>query len=80
MEIYNEEYVYQVLMNDIDRQVFYDKCDNDDFDPFQQIWEWCGEKFGNDMWYHTYSEYNDCDIFAFKKDEHRTWFLMRWSS
>lgn len=75
MRIYNEEYVYQVIMEEPDRQKIDEIWDSVD-DP---IWIWCDETFGEDMWYSEYKEVSDIDVFYFKKEEHRSWFLIRWA-
>lgn len=78
MIVFNEQCIYQVWLDESDRQrvgsVEYD-------DAMQSIWTWCEETFGyeDDTWYHMYTEFNDCDMFAFRYEEHRNWFIMRWS-
>ena len=44
MQIYNEEYVYQVIIEEPDRQKLDDIWASDG-DP---IWIWCDETFGED--------------------------------
>lgn len=75
MQTIKEEYVYQVLIFHEDRERLYEVND----DVFEDIWAWCDSSFGTDMWYTTYTEYTDCDIFAFKNESHRDWFVMKWS-
>ena len=48
-------------------------------DEFGIMYDWCDETFGEDMWYSEYKEVSDIDVYYFKKEEHRSWFLIRWA-
>jgi hypothetical protein len=77
MQVHTEEYVYQALLFHDDRIKLYDRYGEDEV--FQDMFEWCDTTFGELMWYNSYAEIDDCDIFAFRKAEHRNWFVIKWS-
>jgi hypothetical protein len=77
MEVYTETFVYQALLStpDIDK---IREMHPDDF-VLESVYDWCDETFGNTMWYNTYYEIGEQEVFAFKQEEHRNWFVLRWS-
>jgi hypothetical protein len=77
MEIYNETFVYQALLShtDVDK---IQEMHPDDF-ALESVYDWCDETFGKTMWYNTYNEVDEIEVFAFKQEEHRNWFVLRWS-
>ena len=79
MIVFNEQCIYQVLIDERDRQRLTTVVEDDE-DVLESMWTWCEETFGveDDTWYHMYTEFNDYDTFAFKYEEHRTWFLLKW--
>jgi hypothetical protein len=78
MELYTEEYVYQVILSaeDLDK-IYGDMPDA----PFTcPIYQWCEEQFGMDnRWYNTFSEWSNSETFCFKREEDRTFFVLKWS-
>ena len=77
MDLYTEEYIYQALLSRDD----IDKINNMNPDDFvhETVYDWCDETFGTDMWYNSYHEFSDIEVYAFKKIEHRDWFVLRWT-
>lgn len=80
MELYKEEFVYQVALYHEDRTKI-EAALSDNLDPYDALWEWCEETFGEqyEKWVHEYRESYDADMFCFRKEEDRNWFVMRWS-
>jgi len=75
MQLYNEEYIYQVFLNYEDTNSWYS---SNSIHGFDEVWEWCDNVIGVDMWMHDYREIIDADVFQFKQEAHRSWFLLRW--
>jgi len=81
MDLYIEEHIYQVRIYDTDRRKIDDSMNDPEKDATSEIWEWCEETFGewHGRWYHEYLEVEDADVYCFKNDEDRNWFVLRWS-
>ena len=79
MIVFNEQCIYQVFIDERDRQRLTTVVEDDE-DVLESMWTWCEETFGfeDDIWYHMYTECDDFDTFAFKYEEHRNWFLLKW--
>lgn len=80
MEVFTEEFIYQVALYNDDRLKIEETLP-DDIDPYEVLWDWCFETFGNgyDRWLHEYRESHDADLFCFKREEDRNWFVLRWT-
>lgn len=79
MQLYTEEFIYQVLFTYADREKLSEKHKKDFYDIEVDMFDWCDETFGEQEWVNEYRESYDAHEFHFKKEEHRTWFIMRWS-
>lgn len=84
MHVYTEEFVYQVAMSGDETSTLLEKNpDIDDEDILMFMMDWCSDAFdklpSDDNWYCRYDECAEHDIFCFKEEAHRTWFLMRFS-
>jgi len=77
MEIYTEHFIHQVLLSDADIGKIIDLNPNDF--GLESVYDWCDQTFGENMWYSTFHEASDKEIFAFKDESHRDWFILRWS-
>lgn len=48
----------------------------------REIAKWCDDTFGVDNWHESWAvltSHNYDHIYRFKKEEHKNWFLLRWS-
>ena len=80
MELYKEEFVWQVNLYYDDRLKI-ESTLQENVDWAEALWEWCEETFGEqyERWVRDYRESYDCDLFCFLREEDRNWFVLRWS-
>lgn len=78
MELVKEEYVYQILLNQLDMRRIYNQYPPGfvGLDPME---DWCDKTLGTTNWTYRFDDDEFINIFAFKTEEHRNWFVVRWS-
>lgn len=78
MELFTEEFIYQITLDNDDIERI--SVTVDDEDSHTAMWTWCEETFGEEYirWRHEYCEIINCNIFCFTKEQDRSWFLLRW--
>jgi len=83
MQLYNEDFPYQVHFKIIDWRI---KCNDTNInvinDYIEGIQDWCNKTFNKNDWDYIYyhSDYSESalDVFKFRTDEYRTMFLLKW--
>lgn len=56
---------------------------NLDMDMIDERWAWCNKQFGKGQWEWTWETndndfYNVVEVFSFKEERYKSWFLLRW--
>lgn len=77
MQSYTEQYIYQALVSSDEMDKIRD-LNPDDF-ALDTLYDWCDNTFGENMWTNWAHDMNDIEVFAFKLQEHRDWFILRWA-
>ncbi len=83
MKLYTEEFIHQVLITSAELASSIKSDNNDDIENFvKSMIKWCDNTFGYDEFKYMFIEDNTdiySDIFKFKKDSHRTLFILKFS-